>query len=213
MRPAAEAARPFAGGTPAAGAGWAADDDAALIHAFRAGDVAGFERVFRRHSHRLQVFCRHRLGPGAPAEDIVQEAFLRLLSAVDRVDDGFNVGSWLNRVVYNLCVDEVRRLRRQAPVTSEEGVEAIVLGLPDPDRARQPEAAQEMTRLRELIGRTMDSLPPRQHAAFVLHELRGLSCRHVAERLGLTEAAAETLLVRARRRFRREFRRLDDAGA
>jgi RNA polymerase sigma factor (sigma-70 family) len=121
MRPAAEAARPSAGGTPAAGAGWAAADDVALIHAFRAGDMAGFERVFRRHSHRL--------------------------------------------------------------------------------------------RLRDLIGRTMDSLPPRQHAAFVLHELRGLSCRHVAERLGLTEAAAETLLVRARRRFRREFRRLADPGA
>jgi hypothetical protein len=114
MRPAAEAVRPSAGGTLAAGAGWTAADDVALIHAFRAGDVAGFERVVRRHSHRLQVFCRHRLGPGAPAEDIVQEAFLRLLSAVDRVD----------------------------------------------------------------------------------------------ERLGLTEAAAETLLVRARRRFRREFRRL-----
>jgi len=189
-----------------------AASDVALVEAFRDGDVTSFERLFQRHATRLQTFCRHRLGPGAPAEDIVQEAFLRLLSTVDRIDAGFNVAAWLNRVVHNLCIDEVRRSRRQAPIASEEAVELVALRVPDPDRRGQPEAAHEMTELRELVGTAMACLPPRQHAAFVLHELRGLSCHRVAESLGLTEAAAETLLFRARRSFRREFRRLTAAA-
>jgi RNA polymerase sigma-70 factor (ECF subfamily) len=180
------------------------EDDVSLLAAYRAGDARAFERLYTRHATAIRLLCLRHLRSDASADDVVQETFLRLVRGADRVDRGFNVRAWLHRVAANLCIDLIRAQRR-CPSTNDDGT--VMRTLPTQSRADQPEAAFEITWLRETVSRVAESMPPRQRAALVLRELEGLSYNAIAEALQLSPGAVETLLFRARRRFREEYLR------
>jgi RNA polymerase sigma-70 factor (ECF subfamily) len=190
LRPAADAEGP--------------DDDVSLLLAYRDGDASAFERLYSRHATAIRMLCLRHLRSDASADDVVQETFLRLVRGADRVDRGFNVRAWLHRVAANLCIDLLRAQRRN-PGTDDDG--SVMRSIPTQHRADQPEAAYEMTWLRETVTRVAQAMPPRQRAALVLRELEGLSYNAIAEALQLSPGAVETLLFRARRRFREEYLR------
>ncbi|MDB5063795.1 MAG: sigma-70 family polymerase sigma factor [Chloroflexi bacterium] len=182
------------------------DDDVGLLHAYRRGDVRGFERLFGRHHDRLRALAVRFLRDPAEAEDVVQEAFLRLLRIADGVDDGFNVMAWLHRVATNICLSKLRGARRVHLVDmTGETMQAEE----DRRRAGQPEAAYEITYAREIFGRVARRLPPQQRVCLVLREVEGLSYRDIANRLSVSSGSIESLLFRARRRFREEYLRLE----
>jgi RNA polymerase sigma-70 factor (ECF subfamily) len=182
----------------------AVEDDVSLLVAYREGDALAFERLYGRHATALRLLCLRHLRSDASADDVVQETFLRLVRCADRVDRGFNVRAWLHRVAANLCIDLLRAQRR-SPSTDDDGT--VMRSLPAQHRSEQPEAAYEMTWMRETVMRVADAMPPRQRAALVLRELEGLSYNAIAEALQLSPGAVETLLFRARRRFREEYLR------
>ncbi|HEY2702209.1 MAG TPA: RNA polymerase sigma factor [Candidatus Dormibacteraeota bacterium] len=180
------------------------DDDVSLLSAYRDGDAHAFERLYTRHAIAIRMLCLRHLRSDASADDVVQETFLRLVRGADRIERGFNVRAWLHRVAANLCIDLLRAQRR-SPGIEDDGT--LMRTLPTQDRTDQPEAAYEMTWMRETVTRVAESMPPRQRAALVLRELEGLSYNAIAEVLGLSPGAVETLLFRARRRFREEYLR------
>jgi RNA polymerase sigma-70 factor (ECF subfamily) len=182
------------------------DDDVGLLHAYRRGDVGGFERLFGRHHDRLRALAVRYLRDPAEAEDVVQEAFLRLLRIADSVDDGFNVMAWLHRVATNICLSTLRGARRVhlVDMTGE-----TMHTEEDRRRAGQPEAAYEITYAREILGAVARRLPAQQRLCLVLREVEGLSYRDIAGRLSVSPGSIESLLFRARRRFREEYLRLE----
>ncbi|HVS42273.1 MAG TPA: RNA polymerase sigma factor [Candidatus Dormibacteraeota bacterium] len=182
------------------------DDDVGLLQAYRRGDVRGFERLFARHHDRLRALAVRYLRDPVEADDVLQETFLRLLRIADTVDDGFNVMAWLHRVAANICLTQLRSARRvqlvdndSEPMRAEE----------DSRRTGQPEAAYEMTHAREVFGRVARRLPEQQRICLVLREVEGLSYRDIANRLSVSAGSIESLLFRARRRFRDEYLRLE----
>jgi RNA polymerase sigma-70 factor (ECF subfamily) len=182
------------------------DDDVGLLLAHRQGDVRGFERLFARHHDRLRALAVRYLRDPVEADDVLQETFLRLLRIADTVDDGFNVMAWLHRVASNICLSQLRTARRvQLVDTAGETMQAEE----DRRRAGQPEAAYEITYARELFGRVARRLPAQQRICLVLREVEGLSYRDIADRLGVSPGSIESLLFRARRRFRDEYLRLE----
>lgn len=181
-----------------------ADDDVSLLVAYREGDPLAFERLYSRHAIAIRMLCLRHLHSDASADDVVQETFLRLVRGADRVGRGFNVRAWLHRVAANLCIDLLRAQRR-SPGIDDDGT--VMRTLPTRERSDQPEPAYEMTWLRETVTRVAEAMPPRQRAALVLRELEGLSYNAIAEELQLSPGAVETLLFRARRRFREEYLR------
>lgn len=180
------------------------DDDVSLLVAYRGGDTAAFERLYTRHATSIRLLCLRHLHSEASADDVVQETFLRLVRGAERIERGFNVRAWLHRVAANLCIDLLRAQRR-CPGTEEDG--NAMRYLPAQQRSEQPEAAFEMTWMRETVMRVAAAMPPRQRAALVLRELEGLTYNAIAEVLELSPGAVETLLFRARRRFREEYLR------
>ncbi len=182
------------------------DDDVGLLAAYRGGDVRGFERLFARHHDRLRALAVRYLHDPSEAEDVVQETFLRMLRIADTVDDGFNVMAWLHRVATNICLSQLRTARRvQLVDTGGETMQAEE----DRRRAGQPEQAYEITYARELFGRVVRRLPAQQRLCLVLREVQGLSYRDIAGRLSVSPGSIESLLFRARRRFRDEYLRLE----
>lgn len=181
-------------------------DDVALLAAFGRGDVRAFETLFDRHQGRLHALGVRLLHDAAEADDVVQETFLRLLRIADRVDENFRVMAWLHRVATNLCITALRRRRRVHLVSGDE---AWVQGARDEHRAGQPAEAYAMGQARDRLAEVARSLPAQQRAAFLLREIEGLSYEAIAGRLGISHGAVESLLFRARRRFKDEYLRLE----
>jgi RNA polymerase sigma-70 factor (ECF subfamily) len=179
--------------------------DLELIARYRSGDTAAFEVVFQRYHMQLRGVCLRTLGDEATADDMVQETFYRVLRSVDRLDATANFAAWVHRIAANVCTDELRRrrLRRKREANGEET--DVILKIPDTSAIGQPEAALELQRLRRLIWQVSRKLPERQRMVLAMRELESRPYTSIARVMGITESAVETLLHRARRRFREEF--------
>jgi RNA polymerase sigma-70 factor (ECF subfamily) len=188
-----------------------ASDDLVLITAYLAGDVRAFDVLFQRYHARVRAVCLRYVGDEAVAEDLVQETFFRVIRALARVDRTLNFGAWVHRIAVNICQDELRRRNRRALHLDQRGgdPEEAMLKVADRDRSGHPEDALEMSSLRQLVWDVAKKLPERQRMVLTLRELQGLSYASIARFMGTSEAAVETLLHRARKRFKAEYLRLE----
>jgi RNA polymerase sigma-70 factor (ECF subfamily) len=188
-----------------------ASDDLVLITAYLAGDVGAFDILFQRYHARVRAVCLRYVGDEALAEDLVQETFFRVIRGLARVDQSFNFGAWVHRIADNICQDELRRRNRRAAHLDQRGgdPEEAMLKVADGDRSGHPEDALEMSSLRQLVWDVAKKLPERQRMVLTLRELQGLSYASIARFMGTTESAVETLLHRARKRFKAEYLRLE----
>jgi RNA polymerase sigma-70 factor, ECF subfamily len=159
------------------------------------GDERAFRTLAERHAGAALRLARRVLRNDAAAEDIVQDALLRVWINAPRWRPEAAFRTWLYRIVVNLCLNA----RRRAPDLPLDAAEQIA----DPRSA-----ADEQLRLRERdhhLAAAIDALPPRQRAGVVLTYQEGLSNADVAEVLDTSVSSVETLLVRARRTLRVAF--------
>lgn len=168
-------------------------EEADLLQAIANGDAGAFRTLTDLHLPRVLATARRLLGDASEAEDVSQEAFLRLWRDAANLQVGaYGVSPWLSRVAANLAIDRLRA-RKRLEVCDE---------LPE-----MPVAADQLAILREqdLSGRVleaMDALPDRQRVALTLFHFEERSQREVAETLAITEEALESLLARGRRKLR-----------
>jgi RNA polymerase sigma-70 factor (ECF subfamily) len=184
-----------------AGADASADPDAELVLRIARGDRLAYARFVDRHLDRTVATAQRILGRRADAEDVAQEAFLRVWTHASRWEPGRGKAStWLYRIAVNLCLDQKRR-PAHGPLEDA----------PEPaDPAEDAEARIDRLRREATVGRAVAELPDRQRAAVALAYQAGLSNREAAEALGLPVGALESLLVRARKALRTALRA--DAG-
>jgi len=187
--------------------------DVDLVKAYRNGDIHAFEELHRRYVASIYRLVRRKLGDALLAEDIAQETFMKALRMMDRVDDSFNFGGWVHTVARNLCFDELRRRQRDLRVEDSEEEDADVLASrPSTSRSCDPVKVQESNELRRQVWTVSQRLPEKYRLVLTLRELQGLSYRGIASILNMSESAVETLLYRARLRFKEEFVALEAAG-
>jgi len=146
--------------------------------------------VWRMEAARIVGALARYTGDFALAEDVAQEALLRLWQSAGTLDLGAaGARPWLRRVVSNLCIDRIRSVRR-TDVTDEvpeQEVDAGQLkGLIDGDLSARVDAA-------------LKAIPERQRLALTLFHYEGMSQVEVGKLLGVSDEAVESLLARARR--------------
>ena len=167
------------------------------MRALAKGDRTAAEVLARRHLDRLHAFAHRMLGNGADAEDVAQEAFARLWEHAAAWDPARGrVSTWLHRVASNLCIDRARR--RHADGADMD----TMTGAVDDGPAYRAEAAE----LGAHVRAALESLPERQRLALTLCHYQGLRQDDAAAVLGVSVAALESLLARARRAMRERLR-------
>jgi RNA polymerase sigma-70 factor, ECF subfamily len=173
-----------------------AKDDAELMRKAATGDQRAFQALMRRHLARTVRLAARILGSTGAAEDVAQEAFIRVWKhAADWEQPhakGARFTTWLYRIVLNLCIDE----KRKAKFTDIDS-------MPEPaDERDTAERGLERQENSKRVRDALEELPDRQRAAFVLCFYEEYSNKDAAEMLGVSVKALESLLVRSRRTLR-----------
>lgn len=169
--------------------------DAELMRLVGGGDRRALASLVRRHQQRVLQIAHRSLGDPAAAEEIAQEAFIRVWRSAARYQPQAQFTTWLYRIVVNLCLD-FRRRRRHASIDAAGA---------DAPAGEEPSAELEREELSRTIQRVVADLPDRQRVALVLHRFSGLSLAEVCSVTGLSDSAVESLLVRAYAALRKKL--------
>lgn len=166
------------------------DGDAALLARYGAGDPLAARAVADRFLPLALRFAARLLPDRTEAEDVAQEAMIRLYRAAPGWrDQGARVTTWLYRVVANLVTD---RLRRRPALPLDQAME-VAAPLPAPED-RMTDAVRA-----ERLQAALQGLPERQRMALVLRHIEGLSNPEIADILDVGVEAVESLTARAKR--------------
>ncbi|MDD5586454.1 MAG: RNA polymerase sigma factor [Alphaproteobacteria bacterium] len=169
--------------------------DHELMAGVAVGDVQAYACLVGRHVRTMTALAQRMTGNASDADDVAQEAFLRLWMQAPRWDPygPAQVRTWLSRVVVNLCLDRGRK-RKPLPLEAAGGiVDPAAGGFENAHLHDKQRVVQSLLR----------QLPERQRAAVVLSYFEDLSGQEIARAMQLSAGAVESLLVRARRALRK----------
>ncbi|HVY60985.1 MAG TPA: sigma-70 family RNA polymerase sigma factor [Planctomycetota bacterium] len=176
-------------------AGRATEAELAAVARAAGGDRGALEAIVSEHARPVYATV---LGfvPPAEADDVAQEAFLRVVQGLATFDGRARLGTWIVRVAVNTALNHLRARRRRPPPAPLPD-EALV-----PSPAPAPGALLDEAEERAAYLRALDALPDEQRAVVVLRVQRGLSFEEVAAALGIARPTAESRMARAKARLR-----------
>jgi RNA polymerase sigma factor (sigma-70 family) len=165
--------------------------DAALLIAFANGDAGAAQLLAERLLPRTLAQAQRMLSDRVEAEDVAQEAMMRLWRIAGEWRQGeAQVSTWLYRVTANLCTDRLRRRKRSVPL------DAVAEPL---DTAPSVTARIQSEARAKALSDALAQLPPRQAEAVALRHLEGLSNPEIAEVMEIGVEAVESLTARGKR--------------
>lgn len=173
-----------------------ADPDAALLAAYAAGDARAAEALMTRLAPRLLALASRMLGDRAEAEDVTQEAMLRLWRQAPHWRAGeARVATWLTRVALNLATDRLRRRWRGVAwdAAFPEGADGPA------DDSPGAEATLRASERAMALRAALSALPPRQAQAVALRHLEGAANPEIAAVMEISVEAVESLISRGKR--------------
>lgn len=170
--------------------------DAELIQRIAKRSNVAFQQLLASYLSDIVAFAMRYLKQQADAEDIAQETFLRVWNRADSWQpvEGASVRSWIYRIAYNLCMDQ---LRSRIDSTSIEDTDYAGL------HTDQPEQRYETDERMQSLDAALQQLPVRQYTALSLHLSHGLSYEEAASSMQLSLQAFESLVARARRTLKK----------
>lgn len=179
-------------------------ETASLIRDHLAGDPRAFTLLVTRYRNRLLAFVFRMIGDRERAEDLVQEAFIRVHRHLHRFDRQRKFTTWLYTIASNLAKNELRN-RSRSPLVYERTLRGPVGDESRPveyeDSRSRPDLVQHRRHLQEAVERAVTRLSPHQREVFVLRELEGKSYEEIAVVTGCNLGTVKSRLNRARQHF------------
>jgi RNA polymerase sigma-70 factor (ECF subfamily) len=171
-------------------------DDRALMERISQGDHAAFSTLVKQHAPALDRFAVRLLLQHQQAEEVVQETFMRVWQRAGDYDaKRARLSTWLHQIAHNLCIDILRRRKRELPLVND--VEDVLIS---PDATESPTTAREA---QDQVAAAIAKLNEHHRTGLVLTYYQGLSNREVAQIMDLSVRALESLLVRARQQIKK----------
>jgi RNA polymerase sigma-70 factor, ECF subfamily len=177
-------------------------DDPSLVGAARRGDMAAFEELVGRHRDRIYARAYSMVRNEEEAIDLSQEAWVKGWQRLRQFQGESSFGTWMTRIVINLCLDHLRKQKRQRTESIEAlddesgGVERQM-----PVIAANPTAGLERSELRARIDQAMGQLSYEHRTVLVLHEFEEMEYKKIAQTMGCSIGTVMSRLFYARRKL------------
>ena len=190
-------------------------EESLLVEAARAGDIKAFESLVRRYDRNVFRIAQHITQNREDAEDVVQDAFLKAYQNLGQFQGQSKFYTWLVRIAVNEALMRLRRRRPERMVSIDEDVKTEEDSMPREiaDWSPNPEQQYTQAELKDILGKTIQGLPPSFRTVFVLRDVEGLSTEETASALELSVPAVKSRLLRARlqlrERLNKYFKRRD----
>ena len=176
--------------------------DAELVRASQGGDLGAFEELVARHRDKIYARAYSMARNEDEALDLSQEAWVKGWRRLGQFQGEASFATWMTRIVINLCVDHLRKQKRQRAESIEAlkeesgGVERLL-----PATMPNPAEGLERAELRQRIDRALGQLSAEHRTVLVLHEFEGLEYKEIADRLGCSIGTVMSRLFYGRRRM------------
>src|ERR1019366_5855349 len=174
-------------------------EDATLVRAARAGDTGAFEELVARHRDKIYARAYSMVRNEDEALDLSQEAWVKGWRRLKQFQGESSFSTWMTRIVINLCLDELRKQKRQRIDSIEEmyeesgGIERQM-----PVVTVNPTERLERGELRQRIDRAMDLLSYEHRTVLVLHEFEEMEYKEIARTMGCSIGTVMSRLFYAR---------------
>jgi RNA polymerase sigma-70 factor (ECF subfamily) len=176
--------------------------DVDIIKRCREGNLSSFKKIVDKYQRPMIALAYRMLGNYEDARDISQEAFVRAYRSIDLFDESRKFSSWLYRIATNLCIDMLRKRKKQ---TAYNTLGNDSFG----STTENPLSELEKKDRHAILMRSINRLSPRQKAVIVLRDIRGLLSKEVAKILDCSEATVRAHLFVARKRLRKIYTKLE----
>ena len=192
--------------------------DQFLIDKIRERDAEAFETLWARYSTAVRRHIMHTVRDESAAEDLVQEAFLRIWTSAEQWDGRGKFKAWFFRIATNLALNHLRTVRRRKqqpleipPDDFDDADEAA----PDPDwmidtSINSPDVMLEQAEQSNLLWRLVEELPPEKREVLHLLYLKDMNLREVAAEIGIPEGTVKSRLHYSIKRLAREWKEIAD---
>jgi len=177
-------------------------EDKALVRAAQQGDMAAFEELVARHRDKIYARAYSMMRNEEEAIDLSQEAWVKGWQRLSQFQGDSSFGTWMTRIVINLCLDQLRKQKRHRTESMEElneesgGVERQM-----PAVIINPAAGIERAELRQRIDRALGQLSYEHRTVLVLHEFEELEYKQIAKVMECSIGTVMSRLFYARRKM------------
>lgn len=163
-----------------------------LLDRLRRGDPQAFEELVEETHRRVFTLAYRLVGDRHEAEDVAQDAYLKVYRSIRGFRGDASFDTWLYRIVSNTAITHLRRRGRFGDLAKEADE---IVQLPEPGAAVDPVDRDE-------VHRALAALPVAQRSVLMLKDVYGFSCAEIGEQMGLSEGAVKVRLHRARKRLK-----------
>ena len=177
-------------------------EDADLVRAAQNGELEAFEELVARHRDKIYARAFSMMRNEEAAVDLSQEAWVKGWQRLGQFQNESGFATWMTRIVINLCLDELRKQKRQRAESIEEidaesgGVERQM-----PVITVNPTERLERGELRQRIDRALEQLSYEHRTVLVLHELEEMEYKEIAKAMGCSIGTVMSRLFYARRKL------------
>ena len=181
---------------------YSSTDDPTLVRAAQRGDMAAFEELVVRHRDKIYARALTMMRNEEEAIDLSQEAWVKGWQRLKQFQGEASFGTWMTRIVINLCLDQLRKQKRQRAESIEEideesgGVERQM-----PVVTVNPTAGLERQELRQRIDQALNQLSYEHRTVLVLNQFEEMEYKQIARTMGCSIGTVMSRLFYARRKL------------
>lgn len=181
--------------------------DSELVRLAIQGNTHAFELIMRRHNRLLFRTVRSIVKNDAEAEDVLQEAYVKIWRSLGTFRDDAKLSTWLARIAINEALGRLRRHRATVIPLDAQGISIRDHNVLEQHRPDHPESHVMSTQMRQLLETRIDALPDAFRTVFVLRAVQELSVEETALALDIPEATVRSRFFRARSLLREALAR------
>lgn len=185
-----------------------------LMRLVQQGDDEAFRELVRRYREPITAFTMRMLNDYEKAVDVAQETFINVFTHAGGYRPMASFSGWIYRIAHNLAINEIRRRKREPSFS----IDTTAPGDPDGSSRFEPKderlSAEERVlgeEQREVVRRSVATLPPKYRSAIVMKDMEGMTFEEIATVIGCPESTVKSRVMRARRMLRDRLERFMDA--